>query len=90
MAATDHGTLTADEIKTVTVTAGREGVVIVNRTQTGVIWVRIDGEDPAEEAADSYAVFGVREFPLSRTKAGLPMTIKMLSNADKTYTVEAY
>lgn len=90
MASTAHGVLTAGQTTSIDINAGREGIVIVNRAQQGVIWVRIDGEDPEPEGDDTYAVFGVREFPLTRRQALNPITVKMLSEADRAYTVEAY
>jgi hypothetical protein len=90
MAATAHGGLTADTIATVQVEAGRNGIVIVNRAQEGVIWVRIDGQDPMAEAPGTYAVFGAREFNLSRNQALGGITVKMITDAERTYSVEAF
>lgn len=87
MASTAHGTLTANTVKTVTVDPGWAGIVVVNRSMTGVIWVRLDGTNPAIEAADSYAVFGARSFRLGKRNA--PVTVKMLSADALKYTVEA-
>ena len=90
MAYTAHGVLTADQVTAVPVQAGPRGIVIVNREQNGVIWVRIDGEDPTAEGADTYAVFGVREFPLGRKQAYTDIEVRLLSDDDRAYTVEAY
>lgn len=90
MAKTAHGSLTANQITTVDIEAGRDGIVVVNRNQEGVIWVRIDGTDPQIEGADSYAVFGVREFPLGRSKAYKSVQVRLLSDEPRAYTVEAY
>lgn len=90
MATTAHGTLTADQVETVTVEPGRNGVVVVNRNQSGVIWVRLDGQDPQPEGAGSYAVFAVREFFLGRDFAYKPLDLRMLTDEDRPYTVEAY
>lgn len=91
VAATAHGTLTANEVKTVSVTAGRAGgVVVVNRNQQGVIWVRLDGISPVAEGAGSYAVFGAREFLLGRGAAFKQSNVSLLSDADRAYTVEGF
>lgn len=90
MASTAHGGLTADTVKSVEVDAGREGIVVVNRAQTGVIWVRIDGTDPAPEAPGTYAVFGAREFPMTRAQSFKTVDVRMVADTDLTYTVEAY
>lgn len=88
MAATAHGTLTANQITEVTVTSGGGGVVVVNRTPDGgVMWVRVDGEDPVPAGEDTYVVLGAREFPL-RTRYR-PVTVKMVSDSVRAYSVEA-
>jgi hypothetical protein len=88
MAATSHGTLAANTVKTVTVEPGWNGIEVVNRDMTGVIWVRLDGQNPTIEGADSYAVFGARSFPLRRGASG-SVTVRMISDAARKYTVEA-
>lgn len=91
MAHTAHGVLTADQVTTVDIEAGRSGgIVVVNRDQVGVIWVRLDGTDPQVEGADSYAVFGAREFDFGRRRSQQATTVKMLSDADRAYTVEGF
>lgn len=90
MAKTAHGALTADQITTIEVEAGPTGVVVVNRALEGVIWVRIDGEDPVVEGADTYAVFGAREFAVGRRRSLSAITVKLLSDADRGYTVEGF
>lgn len=90
MPSTAHGTLTPNEVTTLNLTAGRTGIVVVNRNQEGVIWVRIDGTDPVAEAPDSYAVFGAREFYIGRKGQYGDVEVRLLSDADRAYTVEAY
>lgn len=91
MAATAHGTLTASTVKSVSVESGRGGVVIVNRQQTGVIWVRLDGVDPVAEGPGTFAVFATREFPASlRTRQVVAVEVRMLADAALKYSVEAY
>lgn len=89
MAATAHGTLTANSVTTVTVQWARTGVVVVNAAQTGVIWVRLDGEDPVPNAPDTYAVYGARDFPLARRGTPTSTAVKLLSDAARAYSVEA-
>lgn len=90
MAATAHGVLTADEVTTVEIDAGNHGLVVVNRSLEGTIWVRIDGEDPQVAGAGSYAVLGARDFAVPRrlVRRGA-VTVKLLSDAARAYTVEA-
>lgn len=90
MASTAHGGLTANTVERIEVDSGRGGIVVVNRAQEGVIWVRIDGTDPEPEGEDSYAVFGAREFPLTRRQQSSTIDVRMISDADRTFTVEAY
>lgn len=90
MASTSHGVLTANQVTTLSIDAGIGGVVVVNRSLEGALWVRIDGQDPQMGAPNSYIVLGAREFPLSRQRlqAG-PVTVKIVSDAARAYTVEA-
>lgn len=86
MAATAHGYLTADEVTTVSVDARAAGVEIVNRSPPGAIWVRFDGQDPQIAGAGSYVVLGARSFEPGRRGA---VTVKLISDADRAYSVEA-
>lgn len=78
------GTLTISTVASVTVTADGGGVQVVNRSQTGVIWVRLDGTDPVAAADDCFSVLGVRHFP---THTGA-VTVKMISANALDYSVE--
>lgn len=90
MASTAHGTLSAGQVTTVSIRPGEEGIVVVNRDLDGTIWVRIDGGTPAIEAADSYVIFGAREFPLSRRQiAKQEITVKLISDGARKFSVEA-
>lgn len=89
MAATAHGTLTANQVATVTVDWTSGGVVVVNVAQSGAIWVRLDGQNPVPYAAGSYAVYGARDFPLRRHSASTSTTVKLISDAARAYSVEA-
>lgn len=84
MANAKSGTLTANAVTSITVSADGLGIQVVNRTQTGVIWVRLDGVDPVAAADSNYAVLGVRHFA-TRTGA---VTVKMISIGALDYTVE--
>jgi len=91
MATTAHGTLNANEVASVAVESGRGGIVIVNRQQSGVIWVRLDGVDPQPEQPDTFAVYGAREFPVqSRRNQVIELDVRMLTDEAKQYSVEAY
>ena len=84
MANAKSGTLVASTVSTVTVSADGRGIQVVNRTQTGVIWVRLDGVDPAAAADENFAVLGVRHFP---TRTG-SIEVRMISADALAYTVE--
>lgn len=90
MAKAKSGTLDPGIVTEVTVTVdpfgGNRGVGITNRTGTGEIWVRIDGEDPIVEGDDCYIVIAVRE--LETPTGASSITVKLLSNDAISYTVE--
>lgn len=90
MASTAHGVLTANVVTTLSIDAGNGGLVVVNRSLEGVIWVRIDGQDPQIAGEGTYAVFGARDFPISRyrLRSG-PIIVKLISDTARAYTVEA-
>lgn len=86
MAATAHGTLTANAVTSVTLDADTDGIQVVNRSQTGAIWVRVDGSAPTVGGANSYVVLGARSFTIRRRGS---LTIKLISDEALDYTVEA-
>jgi hypothetical protein len=90
MAKTTHGTLSANSVASVSITPGYEGIVVVNRTLSGEIWVRIDGVDPGVGADGSYVVIGAREFPmsLSDVRKGT-INVRLVSDAVRQFSVEA-
>lgn len=91
MATTAHGTLEPNVVATVVVESGRGGIVIVNRQQSGVIWVRLDGVDPVAEGAGTFAVFGARDFGVQvRSGQVKAFEVRMLSDVAVQYSVEAY
>jgi hypothetical protein len=90
MATTAHGTLTADTIETLSITTGRRGYVVVNPSGTGVIWITNSGADPVPYQDGTYACYGVREFGTSYADWGDEVTVKLLSDTDRPYTVEAF
>lgn len=85
MAIAKSGTLTANTVKTETVSTDYQGIVVVNRDQTGEIWVRIDGTDPTVGGADCFVVLGARQFA---TEGSGSITVKMISTSAIRYTVE--
>lgn len=90
MASTAHGTLTPDVVSYVTVNTGRHGVVVLNRSMVGAIWVRLDGQDPTPAQPGTYVVLGARDFPIrSRGIHDATTTVAMLSSDALDYTVEA-
>ncbi len=90
MASTTHGILSANQVASVSITPGEEGIVVVNRTLSGEIWVRIDGTDPQIGADGSYVVIGAREFPLGRAAVRKgTVNVRLLSDAVRQFSVEA-
>lgn len=84
MANAKSGTLTPSTVATVTVSADGRGIQVVNRTQTGTMWVRLDGVDPVAAADDVFVVLGIRHFP-TRTGA---IQVRLFSTDALDYTVE--
>jgi hypothetical protein len=86
MAASEHGTLSAGVVTAVTIDTSAKGFEVVNRDQTGEIWVRVDGGEPEPRGAGSFVVLGARRFGGSN-RAG-PVTIKLIAEADRQFSVE--
>ncbi len=90
MPAASHGVLTPDQITSVQVDAGPDGVVVVNRSLTGTIWVTVDGSDPDDSAANSFSVLGARDFQFSRyRRQSGPIVVKLIAGEALAYSVEA-
>ena len=85
--AAQSGTLTQAQVEDVEITdAHPDGITVINRSQTGAIWVRLDGPDPEVEGDNSHPVLGVRYFPAPRAQQAV--TVKLLSDEALDYTVE--
>jgi len=90
MARSVSGTLTQDQVETVTVTGVADaGIEIVNLSQTGVIWYRLDGLDPAVGGDGSHPVLGARRVDNPWTKGAGTVTVKLIADAALDYCVEA-
>lgn len=90
MASTAHGVLSPNQIQTVYVDPGINGVVIVNRNLEGAIWVTIDGSDPRPAMPGTYVVLGARDFNVTRAQVRSGnLAVKLISDAARAYTVEA-
>lgn len=88
MPRTKSGTLTGGAVTTVLISNHNNAVEVVNRAQTGAIWVRVDGVDPTVAGDDCYVVLGARRIPVS----GPDITdaeVRLISDANLAYTVEA-
>ncbi len=84
-----HGTTVPGQVTVVEISADRvQGVNIVNRSLTGELWVRFDGEDPVVEGEGSFAVLGARNYPYPKTTAGEGVEIKLISDDAVKFSVE--
>lgn len=85
--AAESGTLTPDQVEDVEIEdAWPDGITVINRSQTGTIWVRLDGVNPVAAGDNSHPVLGVRYFPAPRVQEAV--TVKLISDAALDYTVE--
>lgn len=83
------GTLVANTVTSVTVTdVNPGGVEIVNRSQTGQIWVTLDGTEPTVAGDDCFIVLGARYFENPTVPAREQVVVKLISSAALDYTVE--
>ncbi len=87
MASSAHGTLTANQVTTITVTPGPDGIEVINRSMSGAIWVRLDGRDPVPEAPGTFVVLGSRSF--SPLKYGAVLNVRLFASEAKAYSIEA-
>lgn len=89
MARSVSGTLTPDEVATVTVSGAMPGggIEIINRSQSGTIWVRCDGYDPEVAGTSSHPVLGARRIPYGWFR-GSDVEVRMISDEALAYTVE--
>lgn len=89
MAVSEHGTLTANVVKTVSITdAWPGGIEVINRSQTGEIYVTLDGTTPTVGGADTFVVLGSRYFGNDRIGDDT-VTVKLISSAALAYSVES-
>lgn len=104
MASSVHGSLAPNVVTAEVVVPGAGGLVVINRSMIGAIWVRLDGEDPEAGGDDSFVVMGARDFPSTRRISVLseiapswressavpdPVTVKLLAAEALNYSVEA-
>jgi hypothetical protein len=85
MANVKSGTLTANTVATVSIDNAQRGLDIVNRDQTGEIWVTLDGTTPTVAGDNCYLVLGARFF---ETQGIATATVKLISSLPLRYTVE--
>jgi hypothetical protein len=88
MARAKSGTLTAGVAVDVEITDHDNWVEIVNRSQTGEIWARTDGQDATVAGDDCYVVLGARVLPV-RALDTAAATVSLISTGALAYTVEA-
>lgn len=80
------GTLAVNTVTPVTITDAYPGVLIVNRTGSGAIWVRLDGVDPTVAGVNCFPVQTARSFGIDPGQR--PTVVKLIANAALDYTVE--
>lgn len=90
MAVARSGTLTAGgPATTVDITdAWPGGIWVINRSQTGEIWVTLDGSVPTVAGNDCFVVLGARFFANPRVGDDT-VAVKLISSAALTYSVES-
>lgn len=84
MASVKNGILVANTPSTVTVDGGAGGVLVINCTQTGIIWARLGGGVASVRGDNCYAVLGQRVLP----SQGSGVTVSLIADAGLTYSVE--
>jgi len=90
MARVKSGTLTPSTAVPVTVTGASGGIDVINRTQTGTVWVSLTGTATVA-GDDCYPVLGNRHFPASITGTDRgSVTVSVISDAALEYTVEGF
>jgi len=80
------GTLTANVTTTVNITDAYPAVLVVNRSQTGTIWVRLDGVNPTVAGANCRPVLGARSFGINPYER--PTSVRLIADTALDYTVE--
>lgn len=85
MATAVSGTLSAGSATSVTVDAGRRGILITNTSQQGVIYVRAGGTAATVAGSGCLAVTGDRVLDVR----GSGVVVSLISSGTPTYAVEA-
>lgn len=92
MARAVTGTLEPGVVSSVTVQGVQDyGIEIINLTGSGVIWYRLDGEDPEVGVGGSHPVLGSRK--VNDPNYSVPsnrdaVTVKLISDEALMFTVE--
>lgn len=83
-------TLTISTVDRVTVTdAYPGGIEVINRSQSGTIWVRFDGVDPTVGGDNCHPVLGARFFENPWADRAENIQVRLISDAALAYTVES-
>jgi hypothetical protein len=85
MARIKHGTLTANNVSTVTVDAFTSQITIVCRTLSAEIFYTVDGSTPTVGGDDNYLCLGSRVVPTPTYTS--PTTVKLISTSNPNYSV---
>jgi hypothetical protein len=80
-----HGTLTPNTVYAFTLDAFCTQVTITNRSQTGEIYFRVDGSDPAVGGAESFVCLGTRA--VVPPNYGLTNSVRLISTDALKYTI---
>lgn len=82
-----HGTLTANQVATVSLDEPYELVEVLNRNGAGEIYFRLDGTDPVIGADDCYVVPATIWTTEAAGILTAPTTVLLISDAACTYSV---
>ncbi len=83
-----NGTLTANDVTTVGITRHAGKLSVTNRSDSGTIWVRLDGEDPQVEDEDCFPVLALQTAHFDTAVPAINAAqIKLISDESLDYTV---
>lgn len=86
----EHGTLTASTVKTVSLTKGNANAVVVHMVSgTGPIYYTLNGDSPTVGGAETLVVHANLPVRSHQITTGSTQTVKLISATADGYSVEA-